>query len=315
VPVASPAEWDELAARHGGTFFHRHLFLSTVATGLGLILDLRVAVVRGERAGAVPVLMKRLGPLRTVNWLPFPYIGPLVPAEALAPTLAALARHEWRQRSVRSQHVLLTRRDEAFPGYATSEDRTFVVPLAGRTDDDLLAGLNPRRRGDVRRAGRLGVHLRAATEHEVTELLPRLSGATFTRQGLPAPYPAPFLRHVWDRLHGHPDVLFQTAAGPDGPVAVQISLAGGTGLGWIAGRSDDPVANGGFAAMVLGTLSWARDRGCHEFDLVGAPTEGIAAYKRDLGATERRYTVLRHQALVHRAAVTVLSRLPGSRIE
>jgi CelD/BcsL family acetyltransferase involved in cellulose biosynthesis len=316
VPVRGADEWDALASRSGGTFFHSHLFLSTVSEGLGLGLDLQAAVIGGERVGAVPIVLKRLGPVSTINWLPFPYVGPLVPPDALAPTLAALVRHERRVRSVRSQNVLLTYRPETFPGYTSSVDRTFVVPLEGRSDDDLLHGMSSRRRSAIRRADRNGLRVREATEREVTQLLPRLSHRTFEQQGLPAPYSPECYRLTWERLSGNPDVLFQAADVNGEPAVVQISLAGsGTGLAWVVGREQDQAGSDAYASMMWRTMCWARERGCREFDLVGAPTEGIANYKRGLGAQERQYTVLRRQARAHRAAVSLLHRLPGSRVE
>jgi hypothetical protein len=55
-------------------------------------------------------------------------------------------------------------------------------------------------------------------------------------------------------------------------------------------------------------LLWARDAGVAEFDLVGAPNEGIATYKSRFGAHERSYTVLLRQAPPHRAALSALTR-------
>jgi len=316
VPVGSPAEWDGLVADHGGVFFHRHAFLSTLAAGLGLALDLRAVEIRGERVGAVPIVSKRLGPLRTVNWLPFPYIGPLVAPGALPATLAALVRCEARMRCLRSQHVLLARHPGPHPGYVASEDRTFVVPVAGRTDDELLQAMNSARRSSIRRAGRQGLRLRAATETEVTRLLPELLAPTFEQQGLPSPYPSSVMRTVWDRLGGHPDVLMQAAELDGATVAVQISLAGGaTSLGWVVGRVPGNEGSDAFATMILHTLGWVRDRGSTGYDLVGAPTEGIAAYKRSLGAEERHYTVLRRRSRTHRTAVSLLNHLPGHHLD
>jgi Acetyltransferase (GNAT) domain len=306
----SEREWDALAARNGGTFFHRHLFLSTMAEGLGLVLDLRVAQVDGVPVGAVPLLYKRLGPVCTANWLPFPYIGPLVPAGLLAPTLDALVGQERRVRCVRAQHVLLSVRDEPFAGYESSPDRTFVIPVADRCDDDLLAAMNRQRRALVRRAQNDGVRVRAATEQEVCTVLPALFARPFEQQGLPCPYPADSFAVVWRRLGGHPDVLFQTAECDGEVIAVQIALAGGPrALGWVMGRTDGQRGSDAFASMIWRTAAWARDRGCRDFDLVGAPTEGIARYKQGFGAQEHRYTVLRRQARSHRLAMRVLDQM------
>jgi hypothetical protein len=313
--VTSSTEWDALVTQHDGTFFHKHAFLSTIADGLGLTLDLRAAVADGTPVGAVPLVLKRLGPLTTVNWLPFPYVGPLVPPTALASTLTALRRYQRRRRCVRAQHILLDEQPTGFDGYACSVDRTFTIPLTGRSDDDLLSSMNVDRRRVVRRAMRNGMQIRSATQGEVTDLLPRLFAVTFEQQNLPAPYGGDCFRLVWERLAGHPDVLCHTAVTQDGePVAIDIAFAGGrSGLGWVAGRTMDKAGSDAFVALFWHALRWARDRGCREFDLVGAPTEAIAEYKRSLGGQERRYTVLRRQARTHRAAMKLLAHRPESR--
>jgi CelD/BcsL family acetyltransferase involved in cellulose biosynthesis len=309
-PIRSPQEWDALAVRHGGTFFHRHRFLETMAVGLGLTLDLRIATVDGSPIGAVPLLLKRLGPLTTVNWLPFPYVGPLVPDDARSATLAALSAYERSVRCVRAQHVLMITSADAFDGYQASLDRTFVNPVAGRSNEDLLKAMSSNRRGALRRAERAGIQYRHATQHEVTRILPALFGRPFERQGLPAPYSAECFRLTWDQFADDPEVLFQTAEKDGEAIAVQISLAGADrGLGWVMGRVDDAIASDAFVGMCWHTWRWARDRGCREFDLVGAPNEGIASFKRSLGAQERQYTVLQHQAKAHKAAMHVLRRV------
>jgi hypothetical protein len=309
-PVRSRGEWDALAAQYGGTFFHRHLFLETMAAGLGLTLDLRIATVDGSPIGAVPLLLKRLGPLTTVNWLPFPYVGPLVPDDALRGTLAALSAYERSVRCVRAQHILMTTSTDAFDGYHASLDRTFVIQVAGRSNDDLLKAMSSGRRSAVRRAERAGVRYRHATRDEVTRLLPALFGRPFERQGLPAPYSAECFRLTWEQFADNPEVLFQTADLDGEAIAVQISLAGADrGLGWVMGRVDNPIASDSFVGMCWHTWQWARDQGCREYDLVGAPNEGIAAFKRTLGTQEQRYTVLQHQARAHKAAMHVLRRV------
>jgi hypothetical protein len=49
------------------------------------------------------------------------------------------------------------------------------------------------------------------------------------------------------------------------------------------------------SAPDVALIALARDIGCSEFDLVGAPNKGIAAYKRKFGAAERLYTTYRKE--------------------
>jgi hypothetical protein len=310
-PVCDADQWDRLVAAREGTFFHRHLFLSTISEALGLSLDLRSVTAFGSVVGVAPILSVRRGPLSTVNIVPFPYVGPLVMPGMLGLTMDALRRQERRMGCIWSQYTLTDHHSEVMPGYESWTHRTFVVPLEGRSDDDLLEGMEGGRLRSVRRALRQGLHVRPATKSEVTEVLPRLLAEPFDQQGLPAPYGPECFRLVWERLRQHPDVLCHTAVTKDGdPVAVDISFAGArTGLGWMAGRAPGRAGSDGFAALCWRALCWARERGSSEFDLVGAPTEGIAQYKRSLGGQERLYTVFNHEASAHRLAKNALARL------
>ena len=93
-------------------------------------------------------------------------------------------------------------------------------------------------------------------------------------------------------------------------VAVDISFSNGRrAFGWQAAvdpayRSKHPQV-----LLVWHRLQWARDTGAIEFDTVGAPNEGIAAYKKSFGAVERRYTVLHTQAGPYLMASSALARL------
>jgi CelD/BcsL family acetyltransferase involved in cellulose biosynthesis len=300
-PVVTREEWDALASQHGGTFFHRYDFLATMAVGLGVHLDLRRAVLGRRTAGVVPMLIRRRGPLTVVNRLPFPYIGPLVRPDAHEPTMAALARHEQLIGCLRSKYDLTEAHRAAVPGYVREEESTYVVPVEGRSDEELLHGMSSRRRASMRRAERKGLTVRPATMPEVTQLMPRLFAATLAKQGLRPLYSAALFDLAWEQFTGNPDVLLQAAEFDGTTVAVQISLAGApTGLAWVVGRRQDQDGSDAYAAMMWRTMCWARDRGCQEFDLVGAPTEGIANYKRGLGAQERRYAAYSYEARGYR---------------
>jgi CelD/BcsL family acetyltransferase involved in cellulose biosynthesis len=299
--AATPESWHELVVANGGCFFHRHDWLTTMADVLGLDFHPLTVVADGEPVGVAPMLLKRVGPVRTVNWLPFPYVGPLVPAAVLPDTLGLLAAWERRRRVVRSQHVLLSTVEDN-GGYAPHDDRTFVVPL--RDEESLLHGVEAKRRAKIRRARTNGVVVRSATEHEVCHLLPAWSAATFAAQGLPAPYPVAGYRAVWSAFHDSADARFSTAVLAGEPVGVQVSFAGAPrAVAWAMAGAGTRAASFAQPLLYWDTMCWALGRGCAEFDLVGAPTEGIARYKRDWGAREVRYSVLRRQAPAHRVAM------------
>lgn len=299
-PTTSAEEWDSLVAGNDGCFFQRHGWLRTMADVLGL--DFHGLTVRsgGRAVGVAPMLARRLGPARTVNWLPFPYVGPLVPAAVLTDLLPLLRAWERRNRAVRSQHVLLSTVDQA-PGYTRHQERTFVVDLRGRDEQSLLCGVEPKRRAKIRRAMTRGVVVRAATEDDIRRLLPAWSAATFAAQGLPAPYPAAGYAAVWRRFRNSPDARFSTALVDGEPVCAQASFAGAPrAVAWVMANAGTAAASLAQPLLYWDTIVWALNQGCAEFDLVGAPTEGVARYKRDWGAREERYSVLRRQSLIHR---------------
>jgi hypothetical protein len=145
--TTSPEEWDALVAGNGGCFFQRHHWLTTMAEVLGLDFHGLTVHADGQPVGVAPMLLKRIGPVRTVNWVPFPYVGPLVPAALLPHVLPLLSTWERRNRAIRSQHVFMSTVDQV-----PTEDRTFVVDFGGETEDSLLQRVEPKRRAKIRRA-------------------------------------------------------------------------------------------------------------------------------------------------------------------
>jgi CelD/BcsL family acetyltransferase involved in cellulose biosynthesis len=181
------------------------------------------------------------------------------------------------------------------------QDRTFVVDLKGQNEDSLLRCVEPKRRAKIRRATTQGVVVREATEEEIQHLLPAWSEATFAAQGLPPPYPAAGYATVWSRFRDSPDARFSTAVLDGAPVCVQVSFAGAPrAVAWVMANAGTPQASLAQPLLYWDTILWALHQGCAEFDLVGAPTEGVARYKRDWGAREEHYSVLRRQSAIHR---------------
>jgi CelD/BcsL family acetyltransferase involved in cellulose biosynthesis len=294
--ATSPAEWDALVADNGGCFFQKYDWLTTMADVLGLDFHGLTAHADGRPVGVAPMLVKGIGPFRTVNWVPFPYVGPLVPHAVLADLLPLLSAWERRRRSVRSQHVLMSTVDQE-----SHRDRTFVLDLKGQNEDSLLRRVEPKRRAKIRRATNQGVVVRPATEDDIENLLPAWSEATFAAQGLPAPYPAAGYATVWTKFRDSPDARFSTAVLDGEPVCVQVSFTGAPrAVAWVMANAGTPQASLAQPLLYWDTISWALHQGCEEFDLVGAPTDGVARYKRDWGAHEVHYSVLRRQSPIYR---------------
>jgi CelD/BcsL family acetyltransferase involved in cellulose biosynthesis len=310
LPVESPGDWDDACSTFPmATAFHRYDFLQSVAPSLGCeFVPLRV--LSGDRpVGIAPLMVKRIGPFCTINWVPFPYLGPLVPEELLPATLSALHAEARRRRAVCHQQSFSGTTDLGRAGgFASSTDRTFVIALSGRSDSDLLAAMQKKRREEIRRAERAGFEIRPARIEDFQDVDAWL-GEVFGAQGLNNTYRAGACEQVFRALAGASGCTFLAAHRGDQVVGVVVALATAQrAFGWLVAidpryRSQHPQA-----LLTWHTLLWARDAGVAEFDLVGAPNEGIATYKRRFGAHERSYTVLLRQAPPHRAALSALTR-------
>jgi hypothetical protein len=124
----------------------------------------------------------------------------------------------------------------------------------------------------------------------------RRMAMSFAAQGLPAPYPAAGYGTVWARFGNSPDARFSTAVLDGEPVCVQVSFAGASrAVAWVMANAGTAAASLAQPLLHWDTIIWALRRGCAEFDLVGAPTDGVARYKRDWGAHEVHYSVLRRR--------------------
>ena len=315
-PLKAPGDWDAACATFpGATAFHHYDFLEAVAPALDCSFVPLVVFSAGEPAGLAPLLVKKLGPFCTINWVPFPYLGPLVPGELLPATLHALRHEARRRRALNHQQSFAGQVPDHGPeGFTAAADRTFVIPLSGRSDDELLAAMHPSRRRDIGRAQRAGFEVCAAQVDDLA-LMDAWLGQLYAAQGITAMYPAGTCARLFRALKDAPGSIFSAVRLGGQTVAAQMAFSTPrSAFGWQmavdpAYRSKCPLD-----LLIWRALVHARDAGAAEYDLVGAPNEGIALYKSRFGATERHYTVLHRQARVHALAVDALAhRRPSSR--
>jgi hypothetical protein len=309
-PLKSRGDWDATCAKFANaTAFHHYDFLEMVAPPLNCSFVPQAVFSRGELAGLAPLLVKKLGPFCTINWVPFPYLGPLVPRELLPATLRALRQEARRRRALNHQQSFAEQvPDHGLDGFTAATDRTFVIPLSGRSDQDLLAAMRTTRRQDIGRAQRSGIEVCAAGIDDFA-LMDVWLGRLYAAQGMPAMYPAGTYARLFPVLKDAPGSIVSAARLGGQTVAVQIALSTGRSVfGWQ--YAVDPAYRSKFPVELLiwRAMTQARDAGALEYDLVGAPSEGIALYKSRFGAAERRYTVLHRQAKVHRIAVDAMRR-------
>ena len=315
-PLKSRSDWDAACAAHpNATAFHHYDFLETVAPPLSCSFVPLAVFSHGQPVGVAPLLVKKLGPFCTINWVPFPYLGPLVPHELVPGTLRAL-RHEARRRRAlnHQQSFCEVVADSRLDGFTAARDRTFVIPLSGRSDQDLLAAMHSSRRQDIARAQRSGFEVGAAEMGDFA-LMDQWLSQLYAAQDMPPMYPAGTYARLFHVLKHAPGSIFSAVRQGGQTVAVQIALSTArSAFGWQlatdpAYRSKHPID-----LLIWHALLRARDYGAVEYDLVGAPNERIALYKSRFGATERFYTVLQRQAKAHTMAVDLLAhRWPRSR--
>jgi CelD/BcsL family acetyltransferase involved in cellulose biosynthesis len=301
-PARSAEEWERVcAAFPQATAFHRYDFLESVASSLNGTFVPLLVLLQGQPVGVAPLLLRQLGPFRTLNWTPFPYLGPLVPDVLIPETLAALRTEARRQHAVNHQQCFSELiADRPADGFTELTDRTFVVPLAGRSDEELLAAMHATRRNEVRRAQRAGFEVRMA-QSEDFPLMEVWVRQVFAVQGLPPPYRPGTFSHVFDTLADAPGASFVSARLNGRTVAVAIVLET-TRRSFLWQYGVDPLHRSRYPHLLLiwQSLLRARNAGAIEFDLVGAPNKGIASYKSRFGALERQYSVVRREAMPHK---------------
>ncbi len=309
-PLKSRSDWDAACADFpDATAFHQYDFLECVAPPLNCRFVPLVVSCEGRPAGLAPLLVKKLGPFCTINWVPFPYLGPLVPPELIPGTLRALRREGRRRRALNHQQSFSeVMENKGLDGFTASRDRTFFIPLGGRSDQDLLASMHSNRRRCIGRAQSAGFEVCAA-EIDDFALMDVWLGQLYAARGMPAMCPAGTYARLFRMLRSAPGSIFSAAR--LGGQTVAVLMAFSTARSAFAWQyAEDPSYRSKYPVdlLIWHAMGRARDDGASEFDLVGTPSEGIALYKSRFGATERYYTVLQRQAKVHSIAVNTMSR-------
>jgi CelD/BcsL family acetyltransferase involved in cellulose biosynthesis len=304
---ASKADWDEaLGAFPGATAFHGYDFLECMASLLRCTFE-PLVIMRGmEPAGAAPLMVRRVGPLCTVNWMPFPYLGPLAPDWLLPDVLSLLATEGKKRGAMHHQQSfagLLP--DGAAASFQAGTDRTLVVALAGRSDEALLGAMTRDGRREIGKARREGVEVVPAVAGD-SRLMEQWAQAIYVRQGQRPPYPAGTYERIFRVLGRDAGSHFCAARLEGRTIAVDMAFSlGGRSLGWQV--AVDPAHRWACpqALLLWHQLTAARDRGDFEFDLLGSPTDAVAAYKRKFGSVDRHYTTLSTHSFLGRARYKV----------
>lgn len=194
-------------------------------------------------------------------------------------------------------HAAISAADLPAQDYSTRMDATMIVPLAGRSEAQVWAGLEGRGRGSVRKAQKEGVRVEQATEWEITRELPAILREVFQRRGQPAPYDEAALQALWAQYHDDPCAHLVTAHYAGEAAAVLISLRDREraypciGGGRFRRRQINPNA-----LLYWDAICWARASGCAAIDMVGNPDDGIATFKAAFGSVTTPYVVANRES-------------------
>ena len=247
----------------------------------------------GVDLGVVPMVVRRRGPFVTLNCVPFPYCGPLVPRAEQAACFDLVARYARRRHSLRTaiQFPPGTDVDTAAlstRGFEVGEDATYVLDTTVGTDV-LWSRLSRDARRRVRLTEKRGVTL----VHDVPAgPLDTFQDLTFTQRGQRSGYVGRFSEHL--DLVGGPDLRVRYATAMlDGEVlGVLSTLASGTeALGWLGGVFPQHRSTHASFALYWDAISWASGLGVQRMDLVGVVNESIGQFKKQFGGTLTPYTV------------------------
>lgn len=294
VPTDDAMLWDRLVRTSpGGTDFHDWWWLDFAADLLRVRFDRLLVVIDDAPIGVLPV--PRAPDSRfAAPHLPFPFLGPLVPADLLPATLRALRR--WQ-----AAHGLLVARMGFAPaavaaarsavttaGLRPMEDSTVLIGLTHGSVAQLDAGMSRMRRRSIARAVGSGCSVRLSEPGEITELLDDVLDDAFGARGVASPYPADVGARVEEAMTARPDVYCGTALVDDEPAGVLIMLASHpVALSWAGGclhRFRDQNPN---VLLYRHQLLWAMEHGNTAVDLVGRVDEGVLRFKLAFGGVER----------------------------
>jgi len=295
-PVPNPTAWEACrVTQAGATAFHRWEWLRIMARALDKHLLPLGFYQAGALVGLAPLLVRHYGPLKSASWAPLPYLGPLVPGALLPEALRALDGYQ-RRNGIGLLRLGFAPDADVDPvtleraGFDLCGDTTMVLPLAGRTEEQLLAALKYQRRQNIRRARDAGVVVAPATEREMAEELPAIMRDVFASRDQPPPYPAAAPALVWAHYHDDPTV-HMTVARYDGRTAAALVtvIDRDRAYMWMGGslacyRNVNPNA-----LLYWDAICWTRAQGCASLDMVATPDAGIARFKAGFGCVEKPY--------------------------
>lgn len=312
VPLAG-VPWEQLDRRPGRSVFRTRAWLDFLETSQGARTVVARLMVDDEPCGwFTGAVVRRVGlkvlgsPLRgwTTSSMGFD-LDREVPARALLLAVRELAFSE-----LGCIHLELMDRALPEPDPLPHGFRRDVLPgwelRLDRDDDELLAGMRPNGRRDVRRAVRNGIvveEVEPATDPAFAAEYYAQVCTAFAKRGLMPTYPQRRVEQMIEHLHPTGGLVLLRARTADGrPAATGIfpGMPGGTAVFWMGASDPDTQSSLPNEALMWHALRTWRDRGAVRFDFGGGGT-----YKRKYGGTEIEvpwFRVSRFGALEHARA-------------
>lgn len=156
---------------------------------------------------------------------------------------------------------------------------TMVIDLR-RSEDEILAGMSPSRRRNVRQAQQNGLEIGAGSRDDI-DRFHELHAVSGERQGF-RPLPKTYLRAQWDALRPAGAVELVTASHAGRIVAgIWLTRSGGTVTYRIPGWNGEAAKLQPNVACHWYAMRWARQQGDRWYDLGGIDRRHLATYQRD----------------------------------
>lgn len=306
-----PAAWDALVARaEGAGVFHTAAWARVWTEEWREARWEAIVLADGDGyAGGIGAIVRRRGPLRTVDAMPFAtYGGPVVlrdhpdPAGARRALLGAYARWVGSRLVLRSQMAWYQGNPAEMPDRLPfTEGSTHVLAL-GRPYEQLVEGFAPATRRLVRQAGESGLSIRPiATAADLRAFYDLAVETVRRRGGAPKPY-ALYERILEQMVPGGLARYHLVTRGAE-PVAGSLHLFHeGVAVSWLPVSRESAWhlrPNNFLIASVLASLC---DAGYLEYNFGASPPEahGLIRFKEGWGASPRRVLLAGNRSGLHR---------------
>lgn len=291
-PSTTP-RWNEWVQQHAGAcIFHSAEWATVLQRSYGFRPRYLVDSRRGRLSTLVPIMdvVSVLTGRRGVG-LPFSDYCPPLHAAGDARSLAALLEPALRLGRRRGWSSLELRcEDTAFGDVAPSNWYAGHVLNLDASEDELLAGMRPNYRNELRAAERHGVKVSFESSEQAMRRFYRLHCATRKRLGVP-PQPWHFFEQLSRRVVGARlgVVGLASLGGEDVAALVMLQFNGKAIYKYGASLLDDRKLHAP-RLLVWEALRHAKRAGCREFCFgrTDPAQEGLLRFKQGWGTTPRR---------------------------